>query len=446
MKNLTFKTKILILSLLPLLTVSLLIIYIASYQANELGSKNIDSFSSTIFELRRSEIKHYTDIAKSALDYYGSAEFDDQLSPQETAKQLMRNVRYGEDGYFFVYDNYTTLVNPSAPVLEGRNQRTMEDPNGVRLIEDLYEQAMSGGGFTNYAWLKPSRGRVVDKISYADQLENWDWWVGTGLYVDDLEDSIAAIRSSVDENIATTVQIISSLAFGAVALAGLVGARLTLSEGNLADARLKDLSHRIVGEQEEERRRVALALQENILRPVNLVKNQLKSSTDHAGEEFRTALSAINKTIEEVYRISGELRPESLDEKGLTAAIEELANQASSESDIKFSFMKSADSERLEPELEIAVYRIAQEAIKNVINHSKAGKSRVRLRLERRMLTLTVQDNGVGFDARAFVQNGTIMGAGLVDMRVRAESQGGRLTVFSSNGTGTIVKAEIPFS
>ncbi|SFR59998.1 two-component system, NarL family, sensor kinase [Marinobacter gudaonensis] len=450
MKKLTFKTKILIVSLLPLLVVSALLIVIAGYQAKQLGEKNIQSFTDTIFDLRRSEIENYTDIARTTLEYFSTSDFERDISAQELARNVLRNVSYGEDGYFFVYDHYTTLVNPSVPSLEGQDQRTLEDPNGVRLIQDLYKQAEAGGGYTDYAWLKPSRGRVVDKISYAAPVDKWDWWVGTGLYVDDLEDSILSIRSSVDNNILATLQIITGLAVGAVVLVGFVGARLTLSEGRLADVRLKNLSHKVVEGQEEERSRVAMALQKEILRPMNVMKSKLQSSelTKSLGEtgrrDFNAALSALNDTMTAVHKLSGDLRPEALDEKGLFKALEDLVDQARLESGIEFSLVMSPRSQRLDSEIEIAVYRIAQEAIKNIVKHSGAEKSRIRLRVERNVLTLTIQDNGIGFDANTAFRKGENSGKGFVDMRVRAESQGGHLTVFSSNGTGAIVKAEIP--
>ncbi|MGH1487547.1 MAG: cache domain-containing protein [Cellvibrionaceae bacterium] len=449
MGQLSFKSKILLLTLLPLIVVSVLIISLAAYQAKQLGDKNVSNFSEKIYELRKIELKNYTNIAKTAVKHLDKVDNKDSLLLQEEIKEIIRNMSYGKDGYFFAYDKYTTLAHPKVRKLEGNDQRDMTDPNGVKIIEQLYARARQGGGYTSYVWLKPSREREVEKIGFSDKLDGLDWWIGTGLYVDDLEDAVINIQTSVDENIQTTLQLIISLAVGAVIVVGFIGARLTLSEGKLADEKLQQLSRKAVGVQEDERRRVALDLQKNISQALTAIRYKLKNvyeaeppKEQKTINHFSTAVTVLNKTIKEVYRISGELRPETLDKMGLYAAVGALTDKASAESTTRFIFKEVHSKERLSSEVETALYRITQEAINNILKHSEADEATIRIRQAGSSLTLNIQDNGIGFDTKKI--NNSASGVGFVDMRVRAESLRGSFFVFSSPGTGTAIKVSIP--
>ncbi len=449
MSPLSFKFKILLLTTIPLMVVSVLIISITVYQARQLGDRNIESFKKKIYDLRKIELKNYTNIAKTAITHFDIQRNRGVENVEEQAKQIVRNMSYGEDGYFFVYDRYTTLVHPRVPSLEGKNQREMTDPRGVKIIEELYDRAQQGGGFTNYIWLKPSRGREVDKISYSDKLAGLDWWIGTGLYVDDLEEAVANIQHAVDDNISTTLRLIVGLAIGTVVFLGLIGARLTLTEGRLADEKLQQLSRKAVSIQEDERRKVALDLRKNISQSLSTIRHQLctlyKSDPpqkQNSINSFTTAAKKLNRTIEEIHRISGELNPVELEQLGLYVAVETLAKKAAADGKTQFVVKKGGIEKRLSTEVENTLYRITQEAINNILKHSKANKAIIHLQQKHNNITLNIHDNGIGFSAKDIVDGKD--NVGIVDMRVRAESLRGTFSVYSSPGAGTAVKASIP--
>ena len=122
MKQLHFKTKILILVIAPLIIVSVLLTLLSINQANKLGDKNIESFSKMIFDLRRGELKNYTELAMSAVKHIHQNENLSEIDAQERAKDVFRDMAFGEDGYFFVYDyNGVNLAHPKKPQLEGKN-------------------------------------------------------------------------------------------------------------------------------------------------------------------------------------------------------------------------------------------------------------------------------------------------------------------------------------
>jgi two-component system NarL family sensor kinase len=452
MKNINIKTKILLLTIIPLIVVSVLIISLAAYQAKALGDRNIDSFSTKIFELRRTELKNYTDVAVSALKHITKNTDQNDPVAQEEIKDIVRNMKFGVDGYFYAYEGYTTRAHPTVRSLEGGDQRNMTDPNGVKIIQELYKQAIEGGGFTSYVWLKPSRGRQVEKIGYSNTLDGWNWWIGTGLYVDDLEDAIQTLQESVDKNIATTLKLILLLAFGAVVLVGIIGVRITLSEGKLADEKLQALSRKSVESQEAERSRVARQLQSSVIQSLTLTKSKLRDfaveenfETDKQRNDFLVAAKALQHAMKEIRAISGELRPEILDSMGLDAAINELINkQKETHNDVKINYKSSNITERLDGEVEIVLYRIIQLALANVYEHSNASSVNLRINIQKNKVIFSIQDNGSGFDVKNIIRKGNKAGIGLIDMRVRAEALGGHFSVFSTPEIGTHIKVEIP--
>ncbi len=452
MRNINIKTKILLLTIIPLIIVSIVIIYIAVLQAKSLGDKNIEGFSNKIFELRRIELKNYTDIAVSAIKHISLDNSISDLEAQEKVKQIVRDMRFGNDGYFYAYDRFTTLAHPTVPKLEGSDQSNLTDPNGVKIIQELYKQASAGGGFTSYVWLKPSREREVEKIGYSKMLDGWNWWLGTGLYVDDLEDAVANLQQSVDENIDKTMRIIILLACGAVVVVGLACARLTLSEGRLADEKLQELSRKSVDSQEAERSRVARKLQSSVIQALTVARSKLREvaeesqfSSGKPKSDFIMAIKSLQYAMKEVRDISGELRPEVLDELGLDAAIGELVKaQQQAHSRVDLSYKSSHVNDRVDSEIEIVIYRIIQSALANIYQHANASSATIHLSIQKSKILLSIQDNGMGFDIKEIMKKGNKAGIGLIDMRVRAESLGGHLSIFSTAKIGTHIKVEIP--
>jgi two-component system sensor histidine kinase UhpB len=177
--------------------------------------------------------------------------------------------------------------------------------------------------------------------------------------------------------------------------------------------------------QEEERRRVARELHDEIGQVLTGVMLQL---------EDPEARDAVRQSLEDVRRIARELRPEVLDHLGLQSALRELCTAAAAQRLRVERRLDSADAE-LRPEVELVVYRVAQEAITNVMRHSDATEVLVSLEELGGALRLTVRDNGRGLV-------GENEGAGIAGMSERALHVGGRLTI-ASNG-GTEVRLDIP--
>jgi two-component system NarL family sensor kinase len=157
-----------------------------------------------------------------------------------------------------------------------------------------------------------------------------------------------------------------------------------------------------------------------------------------------TSLTRLGDTLREVRRISHALRPSMLDDLGVAAALEQLTRELSDESGIKIGFTQIAHTNApvLPETVNTVLFRIAQEALTNIVRHAQASSAALALEISNDAVTLTISDNGRGFDvAHAFV--GRRSGVGLRNMRERLEALGGKLSLVSQPGH-THVSARVP--
>jgi two-component system, NarL family, sensor histidine kinase UhpB len=202
----------------------------------------------------------------------------------------------------------------------------------------------------------------------------------------------------------------------------------------------RDSARRALAAQEDERRRIARELHDEVGQALTAVVLQLDraqaSAEGEAAERMREAREAARATLEEVRAIARNLRPEALDDLGLAAAVRQLCTD--SERAGLIVERSIATDLPLAPDAEVVVYRVAQEALTNALRHS--GAERIELALERAAgggAVLRVADDGAGFD-------GSPDGAGMRGMRERSLLAGGVLEVAAAPGGGTIVTLTVP--
>jgi two-component system, chemotaxis family, CheB/CheR fusion protein len=209
------------------------------------------------------------------------------------------------------------------------------------------------------------------------------------------------------------------------------------------------LLREIVRAQEDERRRIAREIHDQLGQQTTALRLNLDSLMLSCGEdeEVRRKLEQTQAIAErldaDVDFLAWELRPAALDDLGLLEAIANYAREWSRHSGIPAEFhMTGMESERLAPEAESALYRITQEALNNIMKYARP--TRVDVLLERRdqQVVLIIEDDGVGFDPQAAMADGK--GLGLVGMRERATLVGGALEIESKPGEGTAVFARVP--
>ncbi len=149
--------------------------------------------------------------------------------------------------------------------------------------------------------------------------------------------------------------------------------------------------------------------------------------------------------ISQYCRLSQDLRPAALDRLGLLSALEWLASDTTQFSEIVTEVNVIGDVRRLPEEIELVLFRIAQEALRNVWRHSQASNAEITVEFEQDKTRITISDNGQGFNLpeamSALARNGKL---GLAGMQERAQLLGGTLTVKSQPGEGTSITVELP--
>jgi len=213
-------------------------------------------------------------------------------------------------------------------------------------------------------------------------------------------------------------------------------------------ARLQALSRQLVRIQESERRAVSRELHDEAGQSLTSLKVDLHFLDVKAGDPdaVRAGISDLQKKVDGVmvglHRLASNLRPASLDHVGLSAAVQQMVEALNLREGPKVDFAAGRlGAERLPEFTETALFRIAQEALGNAIQHSRAARVSVLLERREGQVVVVVEDDGVGFDPILALHSGRL---GLLGMRERAEMLGGSLVVESSEGKGATVVAEVP--
>lgn len=212
---------------------------------------------------------------------------------------------------------------------------------------------------------------------------------------------------------------------------------------------LRDYIGAITSAQEEERLRLARELHDDTIQSVIALKQRVQLAqkvvkTQSGKQALRELETLSEQTIENLRRMTRALRPIYLEDLGLVTALEMLARETSQNSGIRVEFEKAGEEQRLSREVELALYRIAQEALNNVVRHSQAKHADLRIAFGQGNVELEVRDNGVGFDVPKSPTDFTAEGHfGLLGIRERAELIGARLEVESARGRGTRLRVKV---
>ena len=211
---------------------------------------------------------------------------------------------------------------------------------------------------------------------------------------------------------------------------------------------LHGLTRRLVQAEEAERRRIAGELHDRVGQSLSALNINLDivlrdgTLATEARNRLKDSVALVERTLESIENLMAELRPPLLDEYGLAAALGGHAEEFSRRTGIRVSLEDAAPGavKALRVEVAMALYRIAQEALNNVLKHAHATNVKIELSTLENQVVLAVRDDGAGFDpSRA--RGGRW---GMTTMRERAETAGGQLSVDSATGQGTCVRVKVP--
>jgi len=203
-----------------------------------------------------------------------------------------------------------------------------------------------------------------------------------------------------------------------------------------AESRIRLYAERILRAEEDERRRLSQELHDQ---PVQDLIHLLRVLDRGSAEEAR---EVANLVVDELRQISRGLRPPTLDDLGVTAALRKLVADFPARAGVATSFRVEGGARRVRPDVELGLFRVAQEALNNVARHAKARKVSVRVRFTDDEVRLSVIDDGAGFSSGRVGDSAL----GIVGMTERAGLLGGQLEVVSAPGRGTTVRATVPLA
>ncbi|HET9028822.1 MAG TPA: PAS domain-containing protein [Candidatus Aquilonibacter sp.] len=211
------------------------------------------------------------------------------------------------------------------------------------------------------------------------------------------------------------------------------------------------LSNELLQVEEAERSRLARELHDEASQQLTALDLGLHALTkiEHAGDQVREQAHALRKIVkslaQELHAVAGRLRPRSLDDFGLEAALSAAATDYGIHSGVDISVCMQTGRDRLPSHLENTIYRVVQEALTNVVRHSGASSASVIVERDGKHVNVAIQDNGTGFDVAEAVEAARRAGRyGLTSIRERVTLLAGQTLIDSRPGSGTTVKLRIP--
>jgi methyl-accepting chemotaxis protein len=217
----SIKTKILSLSIITVLVSATALTTLNVVKINSLSRDNIEATRERLIEAKKQELKHYTDLAHTAI----KSLFNGTENTDEVVKRLT-DLRFGDDGYFFAYSEDGVVTAHAKTSLIGKNLFNLKSKNGVAIIRELIDAAKSGGGYVVYDWPKLNQEGQFNKLGYAIWIPELKWMLGTGFYIDDIDETIAEMEAIQAKEIGSTIA--STLLVSAIIAAILIAFSLAL--------------------------------------------------------------------------------------------------------------------------------------------------------------------------------------------------------------------------
>lgn len=457
------RLKILLLAAVPLLAAMAAITVAVYLQGLKLAQMEKQVVETAWLGSKESELRHYVSLAYSAVAPLQEA--GDDPATRQRALDLLAQMEFGRDGYFFVYDlQGRNLMHPRQPELVGQELWDLRDTQGQPVIQNLLAAARRGGQHgeaVHYLWERPSTRQNEEKLGYVVVLERWGWMLGTGIYLDDVNQALQRIDAAAQANIRDMFAWVAGIAAVCILGVAACGLALNISDHRQSDAKLRLMARQLVRTQEDERARLSRELHDGISQVLVSIKLSLEAARErlrqalgaepralaHIDAPLGGALDRLNNAVGEVRRISHNLRPTLLDDLGLPAALEHLGREFSQPSQhgvtpLAVQLHTDGHPVKLPDAYATALFRVTQEALTNVLRHAGATRAEMVLTYGARDLTLSIADDGHGFD-HAEVQQDPRRGIGLRNMRERMAALSGTL-VLHSGAQGTLLKAWLP--
>ena len=173
----------------------------------------LPSYEEHLFEEKRTATRQVVQVASGVIEKFQKLESSGELSTSEAQQRALnelKEIRYNESDYFWINDTEPRMImHPIKPALDGKDLSGMKDPNGVHLFVEFVNVCKKDGqGFVDYMWEKPGYSVPQPKVSFVQMDKKWNWILGSGIYVDDVNEEIAGFTSKILIFLAVIVSII----------------------------------------------------------------------------------------------------------------------------------------------------------------------------------------------------------------------------------------------
>ncbi|MCW8329823.1 methyl-accepting chemotaxis protein [Photobacterium sp. SDRW27] len=333
MKKLKLKSKLLLLSLLPVFVImSVAIGIVVTLEKKALEDEVIHYKEGMVLE-RKNQLKDATTIAKYAVDGI-IAENSNPAVALEKIRALLTPLRFAEDqsGYFFIYDmKGVNQAHATAPQNHGQSRISLRDVNGVAYIQELIRAAQGGGGFVAYSYPKSNGGQPQPKLSYSASVNNGQWFIGTGLYIDDIDAEVNVYRKQALASMNERFELVflSSLILAVLTIISIlyVANRMTRPVQNMADTLNEiadgegDLTRRLDVHGHDEIAQLGDAFNRFVAKLQGII-TQVSDVTDNVS-------GAANNIHDQTIRLTQQLQEHNNETEQIVTAVTEMSSAAS---------------------------------------------------------------------------------------------------------------------
>lgn len=330
-------TRILIALVLSLAILGSSIVTISYYNTLKNEAMFLEEYQKSAYRFYEDELKTIMEIMQqTSLSIYKSqkAQGKNDAQIKEAILDKFDELRFFNDksGYIFVYEmDGTNVLVPTNKSLKGKNLIDMKDSKGRFFLKDLLDAAKKGGGIVTYEFPKVKDGQPFLKFAYALSFAPFNWMMGTGVYVDNIDTEIAALRKKIDENVRAQMTLFSIISFMLIALGiaiTLFVIRKTMSvplnnliarADNLSSGD-GDLTRKLAVEGNDElslastsvnrfieKVRILISEAKNLSNENSSVSNELSSTSLHVGRSVETSMQIVGETTQKATRLKEEM-------------------------------------------------------------------------------------------------------------------------------------------
>jgi len=341
--NLTIRKRLYILSIIPVLTIAIGMMWFTYLQTNSYNQQQIELTRSKMMAMKQAELKNYIQMARSAIEPLLA-----RKATLEEALPVLRELEYGQSGYIFGYDSkgVRIVVGKNNKGI-GENFLNLQDKKGNYLIQDLLKNARTGE-FTTYYFPKLGQNEALPKLSYSIFIPEWDLMLGTGFYTDDIDAVIADMEASAHEALNTTLYAIALFCISialAVAVFAVFVNRSIMKPIELFDASIHSFAQGdadLTARMEESSVPEFKQLGNNFNKFVESLQGIIKS-VSHVGEEVVSETNNMSQRASQVDELASGQREET---EQVAAAMTEMtatAHEISSNANQAAQSAKDAD-------------------------------------------------------------------------------------------------------